>query len=334
MGNCIISKLGGSVNNDNLLQLGDVRLVVKTMSTTYADKPEAHKFYLRFFSLEGEPSMEIIGNGYFTDSTMTQNLGKNLSITDGSGNSMTFYVSDGDYEIIIHTRYCMLRLGISAYNNSESAITLDCDTIRCKIGGTGNNREISLYGANNLIGNVKNIFDNPIAGFTQYRDETSTINLSWLESSQCRATFRSFSTSSMKVIGKLTDLNNLPSLVSFMLVSNPNNINPSTNAITGDLSDVNPYNISAFTTLHLRGCALITGDISSLSKLYKMTSMYLERSSQLTGSLEEFLDAVHGNGRTSGTLKIDISSTAIKYNNAALSGVKTVTFSANGWTLA
>lgn len=334
MGNCIISKLGGSVDNDNLLQLGDVRLVVKAMSETYASQPNAHKFTLRFFSLEGEPSMEIVGDGYFTDSTMTQNLGKNIVIEDGSGTALPYYVSDGNYEIIIHTRYCMLSFENSAYSNSQSAISLDCDTIRCKIGGTGNNRRISSYGIDNLVGNVKNIFDNPIAGFTQYRDETHTFELAWLESSQCKDTFREINTSGVKVIGSLTDINNLPSLVSCMIISLKTYTNPNENTITGDLADINPYNINNFVTLHLRACVLVTGDISSIAKLYKLTSLNLERSSQLTGNLETFLDAVHANGRTSGKMTIDISSTAIKYNNAALSGQKTVTFSASGWTLA
>lgn len=336
MGNCIISKLGGSVDNDELLQLGDVRLYVKSMADAgYGTEPDAHKFLLKFFTLEEEPYMEIIGDGYFTDSTMSQNLGKTMIIS--STGNITYYVSDGDYEIIIHTKYGMQRIDIYSLNNMYSSLCLDCGTIRNKLSGGGNYCRIAIYGVDNIVGEQKNMFVNSISSFIFYRDQQHIINLDWLAepSLKCKDTIYEFNTSGIFLIGKLSSFNNLPSLKTVIINSDARFNDPTKNAITGDLSEFNPISdTSGLTSISIRSCSLVTGDLSSLNRFSALTSLNLSSTAQLTGRLESFLDAVHANGRTSGTMTVNISGTAITYNNAPLSAQKTVTFSASGWTLA
>lgn len=338
MGNCIISKLGGSVSNDELLQLGDVRLNVTSMADAgYATDPQAHTFLLRFFSLEDSPSMEIVGDGYFTDSTMSQNLGK--SITIASTSDTYFYVSDGDYSIIIHTHYHLRRMLIKGVSNMYTGISLDCDTIRCKIDDTSteNNRRFDIYTLNALSGNLKNFLQNNLTNFIFYRYKGSAFNINWFADPQlrCKDTLVQFDTSGTICIGELSSMNNLPALSIMTFNLEAGQQDPSTNTITGDLADFNPIGEhSRFTAISIRSAALVTGDISSLSKFYNLGTLNLSNTAQLTGRLESFLDAVHAYGRTSGTMTINISGTAITYNNAPLSAQKTVTFSASGWTLA
>lgn len=331
MGNCIISKLGGSVNNDELLRLGDVRLVVDSLGDTYASNPDAHKIKLNFESLEKSPSMEIIGDGYFTDSTMTQNLGKELIFTSTNG---TYYVSDGNYEIIVHTEYDLKLIDVTGVSSMHSVIIIDCDTMRGKLNGNGS---IILTANRNLTGDPKNLLKNEGLTYLKlFRYSLKTIDLGWFSepSLKCREHLYYFGVSGIFLIGKLSDFNNLPALTSVSLNLNSSATDPTTNTITGDLSDFNPLNdASKIIQFDIRSCNLVTGDISSLTRFYNIRYMNMSYSTQLTGKLDEFLDAIHNAGRVSGTMSVNIESTSITYNGGTLSGNHTVTFTTEGWTL-
>lgn len=334
MGNCIISKLGGSVDNDSLLQLGDMRLYVKSMEDAgYASDANAHKFILKFHSIEDSPSMDILGDGYFTDSTMSQNLGKSITIADTS--EKTYYVSDGDYEVVVHTKYHLNKFMIQSVGNQYSAISIDCNTIRCKFDETDNSsKRLWLYGLDLLDGDARNIFEADANYIALYRYNKQTIDLGWIQSSKIKNTIRSIDTSSINLIGKLSDINELPSLSSFVINAGTWLTDPTKNAITGDLADMNPVNTQKMANINLRGFALTTGNVSSLAKFSALITLDLSGSPKFTGELEAFLDAVHANGRVSGTLKVNIGGTSITYNGAPMSGQKTVTFTTEGWTLA
>lgn len=332
MGNCIISKLGGSVNNDELLKLGDVKINVQSMKDSgYATSAKAHNIWFQFNSLDGEPYMEIIGDGYFTDSTLSQNLGKTLifSTTAYTG----YYVSDGDYTLIIHSQYQLRKIAYTGESNMYSAFILDCDTIRRKLKGA--QATISVYSTTAITGNMKNVLENEIEYLTWYRDTVGVLKLGWLAESVCKETLAQFNVSgATHLTGKISDFNVLTNIKVISINLNATLKDPETNTITGDLADLNPSNPSLVTNISFRACSLITGDISALGKFYNLTSMQVDSSPNLTGTLETFLDAVHSNGRNSGTMTIRIGGTGITYNGASTTSVLTATFTASGWSVA
>lgn len=331
MGNCIISKLGGSVNNDELLQLGDVRIYVQSMEDKgYAGSANAHKISFQFNSLDGEPYMEIIGDGYFTDSTLSQNLGKTLVFSSTANTN--YYVSDGDYTLIIHSQYQLRKISYTGESNMYSAFILDCDTMRRKLSGA--QATIGVYSITAMTGNMKNALENEIEYLTLYRD-TGVLKLEWLAETVCKETLANFNVSGVThLTGKISDFNVLTKLKLISINLNATLKDPETNTITGDLADLNPSDPSLVTGISFRACSLITGDIASLGKFYNLTSMQVDNTPNLTGKLETFLDAVHSNGRNSGTMTIRIGGTGITYNNASTTAVLTATFTANGWSVA
>jgi len=76
--NCLVTKLKGVVDNDNLPVLGSFRINCQVGSGTYVNKA-------RFdIGIQQDPSKPVtavlVGSGYFTDSTFTQNLGKEINL--------------------------------------------------------------------------------------------------------------------------------------------------------------------------------------------------------------------------------------------------------------
>lgn len=89
---CLVTKLKGLVNDDNLLKLGD-------MKTTLS---ENSKVYLAW-GVSKDDIVRIIGNSYFSDSTYTNNDGTSKNV---SGTSIDTYVKfSGDSDIIVPDKY-------------------------------------------------------------------------------------------------------------------------------------------------------------------------------------------------------------------------------------
>lgn len=106
MGKCLVTKLSGSVNTDKLLKLGEMRIEFNSVS---APSNKTQGITLQ----SAKPiTLKIVGNGYFTDKTLTENKGNTLSILP---NSMTYiYVSNGDFYISIPDKYSLTVLSLFA----------------------------------------------------------------------------------------------------------------------------------------------------------------------------------------------------------------------------
>ena len=91
-----ITRLKGVVNNDTLKKIGELRVKVSKMSNPTGEN--------RVIILNTQKPLTITvnGDGYITDSTLSENKGKILSIPVGSS---TFYVSNGDYTLSIPNKY-------------------------------------------------------------------------------------------------------------------------------------------------------------------------------------------------------------------------------------
>ena len=74
MTKCLVTKLNGSVDNNELLRIGEMRIKVEGV---VSPTKNTQGFTLSFI----EPTtVEIVGDGYFTDSTLTENKGKSINI--------------------------------------------------------------------------------------------------------------------------------------------------------------------------------------------------------------------------------------------------------------
>ena len=96
MGKCLVTKLNGTVNNGSLLRLGEMRIHISRI-----DSPTGQTQGMTF-NFTKNTDLEILGDGYFTDRTLSENKGKKITI----GNTLTcVYVSNGDFDVCILDKY-------------------------------------------------------------------------------------------------------------------------------------------------------------------------------------------------------------------------------------
>lgn len=93
MGNCLVTKLKQSINSSDLEVFGKITYKVSTVANPTTSTQVAPKFNLT----EGQITLTIIGDGHFTDSTFTDDLGKTQIVSAG----LTRYLSNGDYLVVV-----------------------------------------------------------------------------------------------------------------------------------------------------------------------------------------------------------------------------------------
>lgn len=118
MSKCLVTKLNGVVNNNTILKLGEFRIkVIDAQSSN-------RNIWLR---TNKELNLSIIGDGYFLDSTDTNNIGKTLTLNSDNMNEVHF--SNGTYEISVTPKYDITEIetkgsncviDVSSFNYSKS----------------------------------------------------------------------------------------------------------------------------------------------------------------------------------------------------------------------
>lgn len=261
MTKCLVTKLKGVVLNDSLNRIGEFRFrVSKVLSPTASTAGKS-------ISVVADLTLTIIGDGYFTDSTLTKNLGKVKTITPGDGIVNVFF-SNGDYEVVVSNKYKSLEkiqsfaLGYSNYGAnieldledfkfSKSLLFLSLVGSRTKgdikeLAGVETLKQISLTGSN-VTGNVKSI-----SGLGQ---------LTVLELPS-------------NVTANLSDISEMKQMTALTLEGSN---------VTGDLSSLADF--AELTSLSIRN-GNITGDIASLRDT--KVSMCLIDNGIYTGDLAKF----------------------------------------------
>ena len=99
---CLVTKLNGTVNNDSLLKLGEVKFkfnkVVNPTSNT-------QNFYI---AVNKPTTLKINGGGFFTDKNLTEHKGNTLTID--ANKSGLYFVSNNDVEISVIDKYNLTEL--------------------------------------------------------------------------------------------------------------------------------------------------------------------------------------------------------------------------------
>lgn len=106
MNKCLITKLAGSVDNNRLLKIGELRIKV---SRTDNPSEKTQGFNLIF---KEKCTATILGDGYFTDKTLSENSGKTMEIPAQTNKNI--FVSNGDYEISFDNKYPLRTLKLKA----------------------------------------------------------------------------------------------------------------------------------------------------------------------------------------------------------------------------
>ena len=149
MNKCLVTKLNGSSNNSELLRVGEMRMKILKVSN-----PTEHT---QGFSIgvNKTVTLEIVSDGYFTDKTLTENKGKNVTLN--AGLNSIWVNGNSDVEIAILDKYSLTSLipfyvGEAANSVYGKNIELDISDLKYSTSLTS----ISLYNTQ-VSGDIANL---------------------------------------------------------------------------------------------------------------------------------------------------------------------------------
>ena len=235
MTKCLVTKLNGSVDNNDLLRIGEMRIKVESVESPTKD---TQGFRLGFIK---PTTVEIVGNGYFTDKTLTENKGK----------SMTF--SSSDDIIVSQATTVAIR---DKYNLKEFAVYIAGGTPYgenkvFKIDDLKYSYGLSLLNASKMqvcgdIANLKNLTALAVLYLTNTQVSGDIANLKNLTALTILVL------SNTQVSGDIANLKNLTALTILVL---------SNTQVSGDIANLK--NLTALTTLKLSNTQ-VSGDIANI----------------------------------------------------------------------
>ena len=267
MNKCLVTRLNGSVHDSSLLRLSEMRIRFdKVVSTT----EHAQAFKLGAVK---PIQLEIVGDGYFTDKTLTQNLGKTKTISSDE----EIWVSNGA-EIAILDKYSLRRIN-KLYSDN---ITFNISDLKYST----TLADLRLYDTQlgSDIANLKNLialtdlylYDTQVSGdIANLNNLTSLRNLS-LENTQ--------------VSGDIANLKNLTALTSLSL---SNKQQP----LTGDISQLS---VLSNCTRIVLSYSKLSGDLAILPSECRFTSFYEDKGSVFAWSTRTStakIIAIEGNAK-------------------------------------
>lgn len=262
MENCLITKLKGVVDNDNLLKVGE--LSIKIFSE---DAPAANN---RTMSVVAAKNLviKIVGDGYFTDSTLITNKGKELSV---KANVLTkFIYSNGDYNIVIGDKYSLVD-----FNTYEVGVTNTLYQLHIEDFKYSKGLHDLYITTSNITGNMFSTKDLPNIYRVYFNNSNVEGNLELFK--------YSVKLDSLNVGGKITgDISVLSNLnLRECIIANK--------YITGDISVFENY--SNLEILNISN-SMVYGDISVLKKLPKLKMLSCSNNNKLSGNLGDVPDKI------------------------------------------
>lgn len=251
MGKCLVTKLNGSCNNEELLKIGEGVVNISSVS----NPSKATQGFL--FEFTAATEVRIIGDGYFTNESLSDNYGKSKTITN-----TPVYLSNGDYKLT-YNKYKLTK--IRAFDGITSSSTINNKTIHT---------EYFKYSKD--LSFVDGIIEGDIAILA------NSSNLTYLGANN-----------STNFFGDISALQNCHNLLAIYAIrtklsgdirvfSGKNKIriiNLERTEVSGDISAF--ANNPALTSLYLN-YTHCKGDISSLKGCSKLETLYLENSN-ITG---------------------------------------------------
>ena len=260
MGNCLVTKLKGSVANNDILKLGEIRIKLKKVESQTAES--------QVISISGDNSTAtIIGDGYFTDKTLTENKGKTISV---SGDM--FIKNNSDVEVSIISKYNIKNI-LPYYKGQQTSHVTDNKIINIDdLNYTKKLEALYMNGKETKgdLSSLKSLYNLKSIGLT---NTSVTGDISYLSE---LSLLTELNLSNTLVSGNLSSISNLTNLKQLYIYQLP-----SSTQITGDLSSLK--NLTSLKAFNLTSSTQITGDLSSLKNLTSLSSA--STSAVLTGDL-------------------------------------------------
>ena len=259
MENCLVLKCKGTVENDSLLKVGELRIKQNKI-----DSPTS---LTQAIIVNGSNiDAEIIGDGYFTDKALTANLGKSITNIKSP-----IYISNSDCEISIKNKY-----NITALAFRESYITQWVDINRHV-----NNKKIdleSLKYSHNIMSITVNA-DVDISALSNLTTLTSLIIQNKQVTGDISALANMTNMSHLLLDTNITgDISSLANMTNISYISLDTNI-------TGDISAL--ANMTKLRELYIYSINNITGDLSAFANITELQSIIL-LPTNVTGDISVF----------------------------------------------
>lgn len=240
MGKCLVTKLAGTImDNDNLLRLGEMRIKIGKVSDPTSD---SQCFGI---NVTQDTKLEIIGNGYFTDSSLTENKGKELTITSFSspGRQTKVYYSNSDIEIAVLGKYAISNFHFE--NNFSGNLSFNIENVKYSKALTyisGNKSQI--YGDIINLKDLTNLISISLDNTQVYGDIANISKLTNLSTLKLRG---------MQVYGDISNFANLTNL---------NTLGIDCTKVYGDISVFK--NLANLNQLSFKDVNGVFGDIGTL----------------------------------------------------------------------
>ena len=259
MGKCLITKLNGSVSNDKLPKLGEMRFYFKK-EDRYSNVLN-HGIYLTFAE---NTTISVVG-GNFVDKTDSSNLGTTLSFDAGVPKSV--FVSNENCYISVN-KYLLLGINpISGETKSVCYFSIDDLKYSSKI------NKIYSY-SSQVTGDIANLKNLTALTYLNLSDSQVTGDIANLKN---LTSLTNLSLSNTSVSGDIAAVKNLTALT---------NINfHNSQQVTGDIANLK--NLTALTSIDFYNSQQVTGDIANLHNLTALININLS-DSQVTGDIAAF----------------------------------------------
>jgi hypothetical protein len=233
MEKCFVTKLNGTTSNSSLLKLGEMRIIFKNLNSS--SKLGEHTIVL---SASEGMQLSIVGNGYFCDSSLSQNKGVSVTINVNTNN--TLYVNGTEFYVSIPNKYALTYVKVTSKFASFdiSALKYSKDLSNLELYNTIVNGDISSLERNINLLNV-NMNNTNFSGDIRYLRNLAKLQSLYL--------------SNTEVTGDIANLKSLTALQSLEL---------SNTEVTGDIA-----NLKSLTTLTKLAMSNVSGDIKSFKDM-------------------------------------------------------------------
>lgn len=245
MNKCLVTKLNGVVDNSSILRIGEMRFYVSKVDSA-TDKTQGFAI-----KVNKPVKLEILGEGYFTNKELTNNLGKTTTINTSNP---SVFVSDNDVVIAILDKYSItdvISYYIGAIGGSYSKNKkFDIEGLKY----SANLNQVT-FNDSQVFGDITNLskltkLTTLNLGKTNVEGDIKALtNLSLLTSLTLNLT---------KIYGDISSLAAMTGLTYVDLISSQ---------VSGDISALSK--LTKLTTIRMHNTN-VSGDVNALSKLVKL----------------------------------------------------------------
>ena len=236
MTKCLVTKLNGSVDNNELLKIGEIRIKVESVESPTKD---TQGFGVSFT----EPTtVEIVGDGYFTDNNLTENKGKSMVVSNLQG----VIVSQAT-TVSIRNKYKLSAINVFIPSGNPYGINKVLNIEDLKYSTSLNSLNLSNMQASGDIASLKSLtsLSTLILRLTQVSGDIANL--------QNLTALTTLDISNANISGNITNLRNLTALTT-LDISNATKVE-------GDIANLR--NLTALTKLFISNTN-VSGDITNI----------------------------------------------------------------------